>query len=72
MQNILQERLGRITATTIIIGIDVAKELHWARITDWRGRDLMKPFKFRNNSDGFEILMSNAEKCEKNMALIKS
>ena len=61
MQSI-QERLARITPTTIIVGIDVAKEEHWARITDYRGIDLMKPVKFHNSIDGFEKLLARVEK----------
>jgi hypothetical protein len=53
---IMQERIARITPTTIIVGIDVAKELHCARITDYRGIDLIKPVKVNNNIDGFENL----------------
>jgi len=60
--NSLNERIKRITATTIIVGIDIAKELHYARITDYRGVDLMKPVKFHNNIDGFESLHAKVEK----------
>ena len=41
----MQERIQRITPTTMIVGIDIAKEVRWARITDYRGLDLMKPTK---------------------------
>jgi len=34
--NVLEERITRITPITIIIGIDAAKDVHWARITDYR------------------------------------
>ena len=59
MQN---EKIQRITQTTIIVGIDVAKEIHWARITDYRGIELIKPFKVYNSIDGFENLVSRVEK----------
>ena len=62
MQNVLQKRITRITPTTIIVGIDAAKDLHWARITDYRGIDLMKPVKVHNNMDGFESLLAKVEK----------
>jgi transposase len=62
MQNVLQTRITRITPKTIIVGIDVAKDLHWARITDYRGLDLMKPVKVHNNMDGFESLLAKVEK----------
>jgi len=61
MQKILKERIARITPTTIIVGIDVAKEEHYAQITDYRGITLMKPVKVYNNIDGFENLLSKAE-----------
>ena len=60
-----QERIKRITPTTIIVGIDVAKELHYARIIDHRGIDLMKPVKVNNNIDGFESLVAKIEKMRK-------
>lgn len=59
---IIQKRLERITPTTIIVGIDVAKEVHWAQITDDRGIALVKPFKVHNSIDGFENLLSRIEK----------
>ena len=62
MQNVLQTRITRITPATIIVGIDAAKDLHWARITDYRGLDLMKPVKVHNNMDGFESLLAKVEK----------
>lgn len=58
----LQEKLQRITSTTIIVGVDVAKEVHYARITDYRGLDLAKPTKVHNSIDGFEALLSKVEK----------
>jgi transposase len=57
----LNEKIKRITATTLIVGIDVAKEVHCARITDHRGIDLVKPIKVHNSIDGFENLVSKIE-----------
>lgn len=42
----------------VIVGIDIAKHKHWARITDRSGYDLIKPFAFDNTRDGFERLVS--------------
>jgi hypothetical protein len=56
--NTLQKRITRITQTTLIVGIDVAKEVHWARITDHRGVDLQKPIKVHNSIEGFENLLT--------------
>ena len=58
----LQEKITRITPETIIVGIDVAKEIHWARVTDYRGIDLTKPFKVHNSTNGFESLLVKVEK----------
>lgn len=58
----MQEKIRRITPTTIIVGVDAAKEIHWARITDYRGIELMKPVKVHNSIDGFESLLSKVEK----------
>ena len=58
----MQEKIMRVTDKTIIVGVDVAKKEHWARITDYRGVDLVKPVKVRNDIDGFEKLMARIEK----------
>jgi len=58
----LQKRIERITPRTIIVGIDVAKEVHYAQITDYRGSPLVKPVKVHNSIDGFESLVSKVEK----------
>ena len=62
--NTLQKRITRITTATLIVGVDVAKEIHWARITDHRGIDLTKPFKVHNSIDGFENLLTKVEKLQ--------
>jgi len=59
---IIQKRIERITPTTIIVGIDTAKETHWAQITDHRGIALVKPFKIHNSINGFENLLLRVEK----------
>ena len=58
----MRERIQRITHTTLIVGVDVAKDEHWARITDYRGIDLSKPVRFHNNIDGFNNLLEKVEK----------
>jgi len=60
--NTLQKRIERITPATLIVGIDVAKEIHWARITDYRGVELSKPIKVHNSIDGFENLLARIAK----------
>ena len=56
------ERLKAITAKTIIVGVDIAKEEHWARITDCHGIELRKPIKVNNSTSGFENLLEIVDK----------
>ncbi len=57
----MQEKILRVTTKTVIVGIDVAKKEHWARITDYRGVDLVKPVKVQNSMEGFEWLMARID-----------
>ncbi|MGI6544666.1 MAG: IS110 family transposase [Limnochordia bacterium] len=45
----------------LIVGIDIAKHKHWARIIDCHGRDLRKPFRFENNKEGFDRLAAEIQ-----------
>jgi len=57
----IQANIKRITPTTIIVGIDVAKENHYAQITDCHGLALVKPVKVHNSINGFENLLSKTK-----------
>lgn len=57
----MQEKILRITSQTIVVGVDIAKKEHWARITDYRGVELAKPIKVLNNEDGFKNLMARID-----------
>jgi transposase len=48
------EKLNQVTEQTIVIGVDIASETHYARAFDWRGVELGKVFMFSNSSEGFE------------------
>lgn len=52
----LQEKLKEVNQKRLLVGIDAAKDSHWAVIGDTRGKELMKPFKFDNNQEGFSLL----------------
>lgn len=54
----MTHKIERITADTLIIGIDIAKRTHWAQFTDSRGIPLRKPLKVENSFEGFEELHS--------------
>jgi len=58
MGNKENRRLDEITAGTLIVGIDVAKALQWARFVDDRGREIGKAVNFRNDRQGFETIVA--------------
>lgn len=47
------DKILQITATTLIIGVDVASEIHYARAFDYRGVELGITLKFYNDDAGF-------------------
>lgn len=53
--NTQNAKIEAITETTLVIGIDVGSETHYARAFDHRGFEYSKkPFKFTNDEAGFE------------------
>ena len=53
--NTQNKKIEAVTEKTLIIGIDVGSEMHYARAFDYRGIEFsQKPFKFSNNEEGFE------------------
>ena len=65
MKNSLNEKIERITAKTLIVGIDIGKETHWAKITDYRGVQLRKKaIRVDNTIKGYENLLENIAKME--------
>lgn len=51
------EKIRQVDESTIVIGVDIASESHWARGFDWRGIELDKAFRFENDSEGFTRLL---------------
>lgn len=49
------EKIMSITERTLVIGIDIAKDLQYARAFDYRGIELSKVKPFENTADGFKI-----------------
>ena len=58
MKSRTNQRLEAITAKTLIVGVDVAKSMQWARFTDYRGVEVGKAIYFKNNREGFENIVS--------------
>jgi len=58
MKNRTNQRLEEITANTLIVGVDVAKSLQWARFVDYRGVEIGKALSFQNDRKGFESIVT--------------
>ena len=55
-------KLSAITEQTLIVGIDVAKNIHVARAIDDRGNELCEKIKFENTREGFCSFLSEVER----------
>ena len=63
-KNRTNQRLEEITVGTLIVGVDVAKAVHWARFVDYRGMEIGKAVSFRSDRLGFEKIVSKiVENC---------
>jgi len=52
--NTQNSKIEAVTEKTLVVGIDVGSEFHYARAFDWRGIEYSKkPFKFSNTEPGF-------------------
>lgn len=72
--NTQNAKIASITEKTLIVGIDVGSEIHFARAFDWRNYEYSKkPFEFSNNEAGFinfKAWMENlAERHGKNVVI---
>ena len=54
----------------IFLGIDIAKLNHFAAAISSDGEILLEPFKFTNDADGFQLLVSKLESFDKNSIII--
>ena len=57
--NTQNKKIAAITEKTLIVGIDVGSETHFARAFDWRNFEYSKkPFEFRNDETGFSEFLN--------------
>ncbi len=49
------QKISQVTEATLVIGVDVASEVQYARAFDYRGLELGIRLKFCNDADGFQI-----------------
>ena len=61
---------GRYNLMKIFVGIDIAKLNHFAAAISSDGEILLEPFKFTNDADGFQLLVSKLESFDKNSIII--
>lgn len=54
----------------IYVGIDIAKNTHWASAMNSDGEILLEPFSFQNNNDGFQKFISKLSSFDKQKMLI--
>lgn len=59
MKNRVIEKLEAVTPSTLVVGVDIAKETQWARFVNYRGLELGKAFKFHNDKNGFESILAS-------------
>lgn len=58
MNSTQNKKLEQVKSTTLVVGIDVGSETHYARAFDWRGYEYSKKaFKFSNTEHGFVELL---------------
>jgi transposase len=48
------EKILQVTEKTLVVGVDIAKELHYARVFNYRRIELDKVISFRNDLNGFK------------------
>lgn len=53
------EKIAQVTEITIVVGVDIGSETHYARIFNWRGMELTKKaYRFQNTLEGFQNFMA--------------
>ena len=69
-----EEKIRQVTEKTIVVGVDIASETHWARAFDWRGLELGKVLSFANSAEGFAQMKTWVEemaaKAEKSHVMV--
>ena len=70
--NTQNAKITAITEKTLVVGIDVGSEMHYARAFSWRGFEFSrKPLEFSNSEEGFETLKAWIEDLKKKRGLDK-
>lgn len=47
-------KIAQVTETTLVVGVDIGSQWHYARAFDWRGIEITKKaLRFSNDLDGY-------------------
>lgn len=65
MQYSQNEKIRQVNADTLVIGVDIASETHYARAFDWRGIEQCRTLRFDNDQDGFRRLVMWIEELQR-------
>ena len=69
MKNRTNQRLEEIYSTTLVVGVDIGKSVHWARFTDYRGLEIRKAISFKCDRQGFESIVARIEGIRNNKVM---
>jgi len=61
MKNQTNAKIEEITLNTVVVGVDIAKEVHYARFVDYRGMEVGKTVSFRSDRKGFDHIIAQIE-----------
>jgi len=71
MKDSQTKKLMKIDPGTLVVGVDIAKKVHWARFVDYRGIEFGKAHKFNNTINGFKSIVEKAENIKRAAKLSK-
>jgi transposase len=69
MQDRQNQLIERISPQHLIVGIDIAQQIHVARAVNFRGKILGSPLTFENNEGGFTTFLQWIKKLQKEYQL---
>jgi len=56
MNSKMNQKINQVTENTLVVGMDIAKRVHYACFVDERGRMIEKAFSVHQSKEGFESL----------------
>lgn len=63
------EKIMAINPKIMIVGVDIAKKTHWARVLNFAGLEITKPFSFHNTKEDFIRTVVKLENLKKEKGL---